>query len=597
MPKINPTIKYTSRDYASIRRDLLEYTKRYYPETYRDFSEASFGSLMIDTVSYIGDILSFYLDYQANETFLDTAIEYNNVLRLGRQMGYKYKRAHSSFGEVSCYVIVPALSEGLGPDTSYVPILKASSLFSSNRGSVFSLVDDIDFSRPGNEVIVAAVNQSTGVPTSYAIKAFGRVQSGEIKATSRTVGDYKRYRRVEISDRNITEVISVFDDQGREYFEVDYLSQNVVYKEFRNNNSDNSLVPSIMKPIVVPRRFTTIQERNGMYLQFGFGSESTLTDNPLVDPADVILDVHGRDYIGDTSFDPSKLNETDKLGIAPSKTTLRITYRTNGDSDANSAAGTVTRVVDPKVRFNNRSLLVTEKVNTVVTSLEVENENPINGDVSLPTVDEIKARIQDVYAAQNRAVTREDYKSIAYSMPAKFGAIKRCTIIQDKNSFKRNLNMYVISALRNGQLTPATNTLKANLKLWLNRNRMINDTIDILDARIINIGVDFDIIANLGFNKPLVLQQAISAVRTHFSIKSEIGENITVSDIYNALNKVEGVSDAVNVTIKNFTYSGYSSVFYNIERFTSADERTLYCPENAIFELKRPSKDIKGVVR
>ena len=100
MSKKNVAINYTSRDFESIRRDLEEFAKRYYPNTYKDFNRASFGSLMLDSVSYIGDILSFYLDYQMNETFLDSAIEYNNVVRLARQLGYKLQTSPSSYGRL-----------------------------------------------------------------------------------------------------------------------------------------------------------------------------------------------------------------------------------------------------------------------------------------------------------------------------------------------------------------------------------------------------------------------------------------------------------------------------------------------------------------
>ena len=597
MPKIKPTIKYTSRDFTSIRKDLVQYAKRYYPTTYKDFSEASFGSLMIDTVSYVGDILSFYLDYQTNESFLDTAIEYNNVLRLGQQMGYKFKRTHSSFGEVACYVVVPASSEGLGPDTNYLPVLRRGSTFGTNKGSLYTLLDDINFNLPENEIVVASVNKTTGVPINYAIKAYGRVMSGQTFITSVAVGSHEKFKKIKVNARNITEIISVFDSEGHEYFQVDFLSQNVVYKEVVNKNSDLSQVANILKPVVVPRRFVTVQERDEVFLQFGFGSEGTLSDNPLIDPTSMILDLHGRDYISDTSFDPSRLVQTDKLGIVPANTTLRIMYRTNSDSNANAAAGTVSQVIKSDFRFQNRSLLNRIKINNVIGSLEIENEEPIVGDVSVPSVQEVKTRIHDVFAAQNRAVTREDYKATVYSMPSKFGAIKRCNIIQDKNSFKRNLNLYIISNLRNGQLTTATNSLKENLKVWLNKKRIINDTIDILDAKIINIGIDFEIIANIDFDKYVVLNNAISALRRYFSTKMDIGENLPLTEIFNQLNKIEGVSDAVDVRVRNITTTGYSGVSYNIENFTSADERFVYCPENVIFEVKRPNIDIKGVVR
>jgi hypothetical protein len=232
----------------------------------------------------------------------------------------------------------------------------------------------------------------------------------------------------------------------------------------------------------------------------------------LADPSDVILDLHGRSHSTDTSFDPSKLIQTDKFGIVPANTTLTIFYRRNKDSNVNTAAGTILKVVNPIFRFENKSTLTTSKINDVITSVEVENEAPVTGDVSLPVVDELKTRIYDVFATQNRAVTRQDYKAIVYSMPAKFGAIKRCNIVQDHDSFKRNMNLYVVSSLRNGQLSAATSTLKENLKIWLNKNRMINDTIDILDAKVVNIKIDFVASANLDFDKDVVSKQCRSSL-------------------------------------------------------------------------------------
>ena len=597
MAKRRPTIKYTSRDFTTIKRDLIDYAKRYYPDTFQDFSEASFGSLMLDSVSYIGDILSFYLDYQTNESFLDTAVEFNNILRLGREQGYKYVRSNASFGEVQVFAVVPAVTEGLGPDTNYMPILKRGSQFSNARGSIYTLIEDIDFSLSTNEIVVASVNSTTGVPDSYAIRATGEVTSGELIRTQVVVGAYEKFRRIKLNDSRMTEVLSVFDSQGRQYYQVDYLSQNVIYQSVANNNSDSSAVPNIMKPVIVPRRFTVVNERNQSYLQFGFGSEETVDDNVVLDPSKVIFDRHGRDYTTDFSFDPSKLTETEKLGVSPSNTTLTITYRKNTDSNVNSAARTINTVSNAIVRFANKSTLVASKRSSVITSLEVDNELPITGDVRVPSTDELKIRIGNANAMQNRAVTREDYKAMVYSMPANFGAIKRCNIVQDKNSFKRNMNLYVISNLPNGKLSTASSTLKQNLKLWINKNKMISDTIDILDAKIINLGIDFDVTANLDFDPETVLVSCVRALRALFSVHTDIGENLVISDISNELSKVEGVSFVENISIRNILGGRYSSVKYDIDRYTTSDGKMLFCPENAIFEVKRPGRDIRGVVR
>ena len=175
--KIFP-VRYTSRDFNSIREDLIEYTKRYYSDTYRDFNDAGFGSLMLDTVSYVGDILSFYLDYQANESFIDTASEYENVVRLGRQFGYKHKQSQVSYGEVSLYILIPAAVTGGGPESSYYPVLKKGTRFSSPNGGIFTLNQNIDFEKDDKEIIVAEVDSETGNPTFFAVKVKGKIISG-----------------------------------------------------------------------------------------------------------------------------------------------------------------------------------------------------------------------------------------------------------------------------------------------------------------------------------------------------------------------------------------------------------------------------------
>jgi len=269
----------------------------------------------------------------------------------------------------------------------------------------------------------------------------------------------------------------------------------------------------------------------------------------------------------------------------------------NRANNANASVGAVNQVAQAGFRFRNRASLNASKIGAVKGSLEVENEEPINGDVSLPSTDELKTRIFDVFATQNRAVTSQDYKAVVYSMPGRYGAIKRCNIVQDTNSFKRNLNLYVIANLPSGQLVAATDTLKRNLKTWINKNRMINDTVDILDAKIVNIQIDFEISANLDFDKEEALHNAIGRLRKHFSVKMDVGENLVISEIRNQLNKVRGISDVNNVTIRNVTSGGYSSVHYDTESNTSVDGKVLFCPKNVIFELKRPFKDIRGTVK
>lgn len=593
-----PPIKYTSRDFNSIRQDLIDYAKRYYSDTFKDYSEAGFGSLMIDSVAYVGDILSFYLDYSVNENFLDTAIEYNNVIKLGRQLGYKFQGSPSSFGEVDLYIIVPAAPVGSGPDEDYMPVLKKGTTFSSLNGNGFSLIEDVNFANPDNEIVVAEVNNTTGVPTSYAIKTIGQVISGVVEVEELVVGEYQKFLRLELGSPNISEIVSVVDSEGNPYYEVDYLSQDVVYRAVTNRGTDRNITQANLRPFSVPRRFVAERDRNSTFLQFGFGTEITDVDvEPLIEPTNAVLRRHGRDYYSDSNFDPYNLLKTDKLGVTPSSTILTVTYRTNEASNVNSAANSITSVGSPLFEFVDRSSLNNGQVATVINSLEVNNSEPIVGDVSFPSIDELKNRIYSSFTSQNRAVTEEDYRILCYSMPSQFGAVKRVSINRDPDSFKRNLNLYTISEDNFGRLITSNNTIKENLKNWLNTSRMINDTIDILDAKIVNLSVEFTAIAEIEANKYDVLTEAIEELSNLYNTKFDIGQPFSITEVFSRLNKIDGIADVSRVNVKNLTGLNYSSQVFDISDNLSDDGRFIKAPDNVIFEIKFPDVDVKGTIR
>jgi len=589
-------IKYTSRDFDSIKRDLIEHAKRYYPDTYKDFNEASFGSLMVDTVSYIGDILSFYMDYQVNESFLDTAVEYNNIIRLSRQMGYKYKANPSSFGEVAIYGIFPANTAGLGPDQAYLPILKKGSELSSKSGNSFLLDEDVRFDDPSNEVVVARVNTTTGVPTHYAIRAYGRIVSGKFGVEKKSIGSFEKFKKVQLSTTNITEILSVVDTEGFDYYEVDNLSQNTVYKEVVNKGDNKDTVASLLRPMIVPRRFVVEREEDVLYLQFGYGSSGEIRTPSVVEPKNVVMQLNGRDYITDRSFDPNKLLKTDKFGIAPSNTTLTISYRINTTENVNAAAGSVTTITRPLIEFVNRANLTTTKVNDIIASLESFNEDPIVGDATIPNSEELKRMTIDHFASQNRAVTQTDYETLVYSMPEKFGSIKRCRVVRDPDSLRRNLNLYVISENSSNKLVKANTTIKENLKTWINKYKMISDTIDILDAKIVNIGIEFEVVSDEESNKFKILSDCTKAVKKLFEVTPFIGQPLYLTDIYSALNKVDGVVDTKRVRVIKRSGTNYSSSRFDLEEALSADGRYLSVPDNVVLEIKYPDTDIRGAV-
>ncbi|MAG26045.1 hypothetical protein CMI47_10740 [Candidatus Pacearchaeota archaeon] len=593
--KIIP-IDYTHREFDSIRDDLIEVAERLYPDTFQDFSEASFGAMMVDAVAYVGDQLSFYLDYNVNETFLDTAFQYSNVVRHGRIMGYKYTGRPSTWGQVAMFIKIPASSTGIGPDSAYIPIIKRGSRFTSNTGLNFVLTENVDFADPKNVMVVAQTDASTGAPTYYAIKAYGNVVSGYFGREIVTIGSYERFKRVTLNVANVSEIISVIDTQGHEYFEVDYLAQDMVFKEISNNNYKDDNVPSILKPYLVSRKFVVEKSRDKTALQFGSGDAAS--SNVVADPQTVALDIFGKDYVTDTTFDPTKLSKDKSYGIVPSNTNLTVIYRVTNPVNSNLAVGNLNKTSAVNLEFGARDTLSAATISTIQSSVEVNNEEPIVGNVTNPTTNEIKRRIYDTFPTQNRAVTQADYENLAYRMPAKFGAIKRCSVQRDPDSMKRNLNMYVLSEDQFGKLSAPNITIKNNLKTWLNHYRMINDTVDILDAYIINFGIEFIVAPSIGVDKYDLLAACINQLKNKFSgTMYYIGEHLLVTQIYSELNKVKGVLDVIKVTITNKNGGVYSSTEFDINSNFSPEGTYIIAPKNCIFELKYPETDIKGKIR
>ncbi len=592
-------ISYTSRDFESIKRSLVNYTKRYYSSTFKDFNEASFGALMLDLVSYIGDQLSFYVDYQANESFLDTALEFKNVVSLAKQMGYKPQGAATSTGDCSFYVLVPASTTTSGPDTDYVPILSAGAILSSDGGSVFTLIESVDFTNKNNEITVARVDPDTGVPTWFAIKAHGQVVSGEQGQISIAVRDYRRFLKLKVDVDNISEILSVTDSQGNEYFEVANLSQDVVMVPTINTGGERDTAQTIMKLRPVPRRYVVEYDDQGnTYLQFGYGSADNITGDVVADPADVVLDITGRQYVSDTTFDPTNLIKSDKFGVVPTDTTLTIVYRANNSATVNAPVGAISEIAASELQFRDEQSLLATTVQTILNSMEVENEDPISGDTEDLLADEIRQRAYGTFAAQNRAVTKDDYINLAYRMPSRFGSIKRANIVKDPQSLNRALNMFVMSSDSEGNFIKSSETLKNNLKVWVDQYRMVSDSIDILDGKIVNYGIKFEIVADIDANRFTVLQQCVDKLRDDFlNVKGNFGESIFISDIYKHLNEVPGVTDTIKVEIVNKTGGPYSSLNYDMRENLSKDGRFINVPNDTVMEVLFPNQDIVGVVK
>lgn len=593
MPKTKPPISYTSRDFSSIRNELINYIKVYYPDTYKDFNEASFGSLMLDLVAYVGDVLSFYVDYQTNESFLETALEKNNLIKIANQMGYKFSGHPSSSGIAAFYVSVPAQTNGGQENRELIPILKKGTTMTSDGGASFILGEDIDFSETGTEKLVIREN-STGVPTGYAYKRYGKIMSGELRQKTIVVGTHQKFLKLELDDEKVSEIISVFDSSGNEYFEVDYLTQDTIYKELKNSSSDSESVPFFLKEFQTFRRFVTEYDEDGnCYLQFGFGSENEFIENNYPDPSSVALQIYGKNYFTDKIFDPNVINSSETLGVSPANTTLTITYRVNTSDSVNAAVGTVNRITNPVFEFRTTLYSKQEAIGQLL-GIEVDNEEAIDGSGEVLSNEELRNRAYGSYATQNRAVTKQDYESVAYRMPAKFGTVKRAAVVSDKESSRRNINLYIVSSTANGELTLASDSLKKNLKTWISKYKMLNDTVDILDATIINLSLKFEVITDLTKDSNLILSECLSKLKEVLKEKLNIGEPLYLTDIYKALNSVNGVIDTKSVKVDQKFGIGYSSSQFSIADNLSKDGRYLSVPENVILEIRDFDNDVTG---
>ncbi len=600
MPKKIIPIDYTSADFETIKRDLVNYAKKYYPNTYKDFNEVSFGSLMTDLVAYVGDSLSFYLDYNANESFLNTSLEYDNVVKHAQQLGYRHRPYGSSTGTVEIMIPIPASDADVAPDNSYMPRISRGSTFSTAGGNVFTLIDDIEVFKSNSELVANQISSDGSKTTYYIVKATGRVTSGQESQTTIQVSDYKRFLKLKIPGSNISEIISVVDSDGNEYYEVDYLSQNVVYRPVmsRTNieNQTDSTAPSVMRAYPVPRRFIVDRSDEEVYIVFGYGSESEIKDNQVTDPSEVILDIAGKNYVSNANFDPSKLMTTDKFGVTPVNTNLTIRYRTNTQDNVNAAAGTVTKVLSPLLEFRDIQKLETSKINFITQNIQVNNPFPINGDITNPTTEEIKHRAASTFAMQGRAVTLRDYIAATYAMPANFGAVKRAIIYRDNDDYRRNMNLYVIGEGIDSKLQKCSAAVKSNLRTWLNSVRMINDSIDIFDATIINLGIEFTALCPPDINKNAVFNKAKNEIFEKLNdYRPEIGESFNITEVFKILKDVEEILDVTEISVTSKSSFSHSDFMYDINSNISEHRRMLHLPKNCIWELKFKN-DITGTI-
>lgn len=589
-------VNYLAKDFGTIKQELKNYAKRYYPNELSDLSEASINTFLIESVAYVGDILTYYLDYQANESFLATAVETKNILNLAKSLGYKPSTSNTTSGLVAVFMLVP--NDGYNnPDYSSLPIIKKGSIFKTVDATRKFLVNEdviIDETLIGTQYVVARTNE-IGNPTYYAIKFYVPVISGELVTTTIEIGNFAKFRKVVLTDFNAVEIVSVTDSQGNDYYEVQNLAQNIIYRSVLNKDSKDSSVKYILKTISAERRFVFSFENQVPTLTFGgrqYRPDEDLTINPIAEPTKFVINRYNNDFLTDSYFEPHKLTNGDSFGVGPENTTLTITYRKNVGTNNVANNGELNTIEDLLTEFKTSvSNVVAE---TILGSVQILNEEPIIGENDELTIDEIKDLAGIIYQAQNRAVTAKDYEALIYMMPAKYGAIKRAKAERDPRSLKNNINIYLSCIDANRNLVAPNTKIKENLKVWLSDYKMITDTIDLIDAKIINFGINYTILVDPNFDKleiyNLVQEQLIFA----FTPKAQIGQSFNYLDVYREIQKINGVLDIRDVFVRNISEAGYSTTRFDVLQNTTEDGNIILIPKNAIYEIRFPSLDIVG---
>ena len=616
MANLNRNITYTNRDFNTFRTALIDYSKTYFPNTYNDFTSDSTGMLFIEMASYVGDVLSFYLDNQIQETFIQYARQEKNLFDLAYMLGYKPKVTTAATVDIAIYQQLPAKVVG----TSYVPdfdyALKIPSNFqltSNENSSIKFITEDVcDFSISSSQdpTEISIYSLSGTNPDRFLLKKTRKAISGTINSTVATFTTPSKYATVDINASNIISVLDCFDSDGNEWYEVLNLAQDTVFTtkinaSYTDPNAVQDDAPNLLNLKQVQRRFTSrFLNKTTLQLGFGAGTVSDNDENIVPNPDNVGTGLpFSKDKLN-AAFSPLNFMFTDTYGIAPSNTTLTIRYLTGGGLQSNVASGTLTNFDATGIFFVNPNISDSTLADTIFSSVATNNILAADGGQDADSVDEIRQNALGNFQNQLRTVTQQDYLIRALSMPANIGTIAKAYIQPTKvaeyqlGELPTILDMYVLSYTSEKKLRTASSTLKQNLKTYLSEYRMINDSIKIKDAYIINITCNFDIIVLPNYNNNEVILRCIESLTNYFNIDDwNVNQPILLKDLSILLDKVEGVQTVTNVEIKNIAGAskGYSDYSYDLKAATN--KGVIYpSVDPMIFEIKYPEVDIVGRV-
>jgi hypothetical protein len=613
----NKNIQYINRDFTEIRASLVDYAKTYFPTTYNDFTPSSPGMMFMEMAAYVGDVLSFYLDNQVQETYLQYARQTNNLYELAYMFGYKPNVTQVATTYINFYQQVPSIlsASTYVPDFNYSLFVNQNSQIGSvTNGNITFLVEDpVDFSVSSSgdptEISVFSIDGS-GNPLYFLLQKERKAISATIQTTTFPFTIPQQFSTVEINTSRIIGILDIFDTNNNQWYEVDYLAQECIYNSIKNTNpNDPNLsqykgdTPYLLQLEKVQRRFISRFINSGsLQLQFGAGTANDSDEIIIPNSNNVGLGLPFEKSKLTTAYAPSNFIFTKTYGIAPSQTTLTVRYLTGGGVAANVPANSLTNLTS-NIQFLNSNLnAVTAQ--TIFNSLKVTNLTAADGGGDGDSIEEIRQNSSANFATQLRNVTQDDYLVRSLSMPAKFGVISKAYIEPTKaltlSAGESNsvLDLYTLSYNVDNQLTTASPALKSNLTTYLSQYRMVNDAVSIKDAFIVNIKIGFDIIILPEFNSNQVLFECITVLKDYFNIdKWQINQPIILRNIYILLDKIKGVQTVKDITITNLSgiNLGYSPYSYDIEAATISN--VIYPSlDPSIFEVKYPDQDIQGRV-
>lgn len=601
----NRDIKYTGRDFDNLRSQLIEFAKNYFPDSYNDFSPTSPGMMFIEMAAYVGDVLSFYQDSQIQESFIQYAKSPGNLYNLAYMLGYRPKVVTPAEATLEVTQEVDALlTSPYSPNFSQALVISENSVITStSAGQVpFSLMEKVDFTYSSSldNTKVDILTTSGGNPATYKLSKQVKARSGEIKTITRSFSSAEKYATITIDDTNIVGVLSITDSGGGDnvWYEVPFLGQETVFVEERNTASDAGLVYNSLTLKKAPKRFVTRFNSSGqLTIQFGAGTQQSSDDSFVPSIENVGLGTNTGVSRIDYAYDPSNFLYTRSYGLAPSNTTLTIRYLVSPGVSANVPANSIT----------TKTTVINTGSSTKLASLAFTNPQAASGGSDGDTVEELRQNALRAFNEQGRAVTLSDYTIRALSLPKTLGSIAKVYVQQDQLESKNTtdtiidsnplaLSMYVLAYDANKYFIPASLTLKNNLKKYLSQYMIVTDAVNIKDAFVINIGVNYEIITYPNATTRDVLLRCNEAIADYFSAENRnINTTINLSEVYLLLDRVKGVQSVKNIQIVNKAGGNYSAYSYDIE---GATKNNIIYPsmDISVFEIKFPNTDIKGRV-